>query len=132
MSKKRFFVIAMLLVAMVAPIFAATGGDVQTDTAENFLTGIFGRVLMFTVGILGGGFLLVKGGIDIFHAIRTQSDDPNAMRKAVIQLVFGIIFLGGYLLVAQYVIPSGSNSASTTTGTFLNTVNGVAAALVNL
>ncbi len=131
MSKKRFFVIAILLVAMVAPIFAATGGDIKTDTAENFLTGIFGRVLMFTVGILGGGFLLVKGGIDIFHAIRTQSDDPNAMRKAVIQLVFGIIFLGGYLLVAQYVIPENT-SATGTTGTFLSTVNGVAGALINL
>lgn len=131
MSKKRFFVIAILLIAMVTPVFAANADKITGDKAEDFLTGVFGRVLMFTVGILGGGFLLVKGGIDIFHAIRTQSDDPNAMRKAVIQLVFGIIFLGGYLLVARFVIPDGSTGAGTT-GTFLSTVNNVAGALVNL
>ena len=134
MSKKRFFVIAMLLVAMVTPLFAAatgTTGAGSTDDGMDFIQTVFGKVLVFVIGILGGGFLLVKGGIDVFHAVRTQSDDPNAMRKAVIQLIFGVIFLGGYLLIATYVLPSSVGSGDSASNVFLQNISAVSSALVN-
>ena len=100
-----------LVLVVMAPMFAADTS--LQGTAGNYkmnLTWIKAAVNLI-VGIFAGGYVLVKAGLDIFHAVRNSSEDPNGLKKAIGGLVLNIAILGSFFFIINYVL-SGVVSTS--------------------
>ena len=102
MNKKKFFLFAMLFLAALTPMFAKTIGGTEDGTVLN-LTFIQNAVNLI-VGIFAGGYVLLKAALDIFHAVRNSSEDPNGLKKAIGGLILNIAILAGFMFVVNYVV----------------------------
>ena len=118
-NKKRLFMVMCLVLMVMAPMFASN----MSETAGGYtldLSWLKTGVNLF-VGLLGGGTLLFKTGLDIYHAVNNLSEDPNGIKKVVGRFLVCAIALGGFLFAVNFVLAgaggttSGSGDAVTVT-----------------
>ena len=98
--KKKILVLAIVAVAIMAPVFAA--GTVQTGSEKLSLSFVQNAVNLI-VGIFAGGYCLLKAALDIFHAVRNSSEDQNGLKRAIGNFVLNAGILGGFMFVINYV-----------------------------
>ena len=98
--KKKILVLAIVAVAIMAPVFAA--GTVQTGSEKLSLSFVQNAVNLI-VGIFAGGYCLLKAALDIFHAVRNSSEDQNGLKKAIGGFVLNAAILGGFMFVVNFV-----------------------------
>ena len=103
--KKRLLILAIVAVAVTAPVFALT-----TVTPEGASSGMniefIQKAVNLVVGIFAGGFCLLKAALDIFHAVRNSSEDQNGLKKAIGGFVLNVAILGGFMFVINYIFAS--------------------------
>ncbi len=124
-KRKQIFVMILLIAVVMSPMFATT----MTESSGNYkldLSWIKSAVNLI-VGIFAGGYVLLKAALDIFHAVRNSSEDPNGLKKAIGGLVLNIAILAGFMFVLNYVI--GSVTVDTATenaaqGSFMKSLSG--------
>lgn len=130
---KKFVLIAMLLIAIVSPMFAVTS-QLQTDGSEaasgtgTGAAGTFIANFIKVVVIIAGAIFLAKGTFDLVRALIQSAHDPNAVGKSLIQMVIGVILLLVYFFGLKFVFGTGSGGSSDPT----NVMEGIQGALVSL
>ena len=114
--KKKVLVLAIVAVAVMAPVFATT--SVKNGTASTLNLAFVKNAVNLIVGIFAGGFCLLKAALDIFHAVRNSSEDQNGLKKAIGGFVLNAAILGGFMFVINYVFGTmtGKDSAAPATG----------------
>lgn len=130
---KKVIIVAMLLVAIISPMFAVTGqlqtdGSQETSGTGTGAAGTFIANFIKVVVIIAGAIFLAKGTFDLVRALIQSSHDPNAVGKSLIQMVIGVIILLIYFFGLKFVF--GTSSGSSTDPT--NVMEGIQGALVNL
>ena len=127
MNKKKVFVIMCIMCLVMTSIFASDTG-LQSTAVNGYTLNLtwIKRVVNLVVGIFAGGYVLVKAGVDIFHAVKNSSEDPNGLKKAIGGLVLNIAILSAFFFVLNYVL-SGVMS-SNGSGTNLTTDTGASSA----
>ena len=110
---KRFLIIALVMLAALGSVSAKTisttegavaAGSTSTTYSLNF--DYIYKAVDLIVGIFAGGYVLVKAAVDIFHAVRNSSEDPNGLKKAIGGLVLNIAILSSFYFVLNYVFAS--------------------------
>ena len=102
LKRKQLFVFILLLAIAVTPMFATT---METKSGEETLNlSYIKNAVNLIVGIFAGGYVLLKAALDIFHAVRNSSEDPNGLKKAIGGLVLNIAILAGFMFVINYVL----------------------------
>ena len=99
--KKKVLILAIVAVAVMAPVFATT--SVKNGTAATLNLAFVKNAVNLIVGIFAGGFCLLKAALDIFHAVRNSSEDQNGLKKAIGGFVLNAAILGGFMFVINYV-----------------------------
>ena len=99
--KKKVLVLAIVAVAVMAPVFATT--SVKNGTTSTLNLAFVKNAVNLIVGIFAGGFCLLKAALDIFHAVRNSSEDQNGLKKAIGGFVLNAAILGGFMFVINYV-----------------------------
>ena len=99
--KKKALILAIVAVAVMAPVFATT--SVKNGTAATLNLAFVKNAVNLIVGIFAGGFCLLKAALDIFHAVRNSSEDQNGLKKAIGGFVLNAAILGGFMFVINYV-----------------------------
>ena len=99
--KKKVLVLAIVAVAVMAPVFATT--SVKNGTASTLNLAFVKNAVNLIVGVFAGGFCLLKAALDIFHAVRNSSEDQNGLKKAIGGFVLNAAILGGFMFVINYV-----------------------------
>ena len=99
--KKKVLILAIVAVAVMAPVFATT--SVKNGTASTLNLAFVKNAVNLIVGIFAGGFCLLKAALDIFHAVRNSSEDQNGLKKAIGGFVLNAAILGGFMFVINYV-----------------------------
>ena len=114
--KKKVLVLAIVAVAVMAPVFATT--SVKNGTASTLNLAFVKNAVNLIVGVFAGGFCLLKAALDIFHAVRNSSEDQNGLKKAIGGFVLNAAILGGFMFVMNYVFGAitGKDSAAPATG----------------
>ena len=98
--KKKLLILAIVALAVMAPAFSASTVKAGTNTLN---LGFVKNAVNLIVGIFAGGFCLLKAALDIFHAVRNSSEDPNGLKKAIGGFVLNVAILGGFMFVINYV-----------------------------
>ena len=102
LKRKQLFVFILLLAIAVTPMFATT---MESKSGEETLNlSYIKNAVNLIVGIFAGGYVLLKAALDIFHAVRNSSEDPNGLKKAIGGLVLNIAILAGFMFVINYVL----------------------------
>ena len=114
--KKKVLILAIVAVAVMAPVFATT--SVKNGTAATLNLAFVKNAVNLIVGIFAGGFCLLKAALDIFHAVRNSSEDQNGLKKAIGGFVLNAAILGGFMFVMNYVFGAitGKDSTAPATG----------------
>ena len=114
--KKKVLILAIVAVAVMAPVFATE--SVKNGTASTLNLAFVKNAVNLIVGIFAGGFCLLKASLDIFHAVRNSSEDQNGLKKAIGGFVLNAAILGGFMFVMNYVFDSmtGKDSGAPATG----------------
>ena len=99
--KKKILILAIVAVAVMAPVFATE--SVKNGTASTLNLAFVKNAVNLIVGIFAGGFCLLKAALDIFHAVRNSSEDQNGLKKAIGGFVLNAAILGGFMFVINYV-----------------------------
>ena len=99
--KKKVLILAIVAVAVMAPVFATE--SVKNGTASTLNLSFVKNAVNLIVGIFAGGFCLLKAALDIFHAVRNSSEDQNGLKKAIGGFVLNAAILGGFMFVINYV-----------------------------
>ena len=99
--KKKVLILAIVAVAVMAPVFATE--SVKNGTASTLNLAFVKNAVNLIVGIFAGGFCLLKAALDIFHAVRNSSEDQNGLKKAIGGFVLNAAILGGFMFVINYV-----------------------------
>ena len=99
--KKKVLILAIVAVAVMAPVFATE--SVKNGTASTLNLAFVKNAVNLIVGIFAGGFCLLKAALDIFHAVRNSSEDQNGLKKAIGNFVLNAAILGGFMFVINYV-----------------------------
>ena len=99
--KKKVLILAIVAVAVMAPVFATE--SVKNGTASTLNLAFVKNAVNLIVGIFAGGFCLLKASLDIFHAVRNSSEDQNGLKKAIGGFVLNAAILGGFMFVINYV-----------------------------
>ena len=99
--KKKVLVLAIVAVAVMAPVFATT--SVKNGTTSTLNLAFVKNAVNLIVGVFAGGFCLLKAALDIFHAVRNSSEDQNGLKKAIGGFVLNAAILGGFMFVINYV-----------------------------
>lgn len=108
MSKviKILLITVVIFALSVSPAFSKSiqgvSGTKNNATYSLDLSWIMNAVNLI-VGIFAGSYVLLKAAMDVFHAVRNSSEDPNAMKKAIGGLVLNVAILAGFLFVVNYV-----------------------------
>ena len=105
--KKKILVLAIVAVAIMAPVFAA--GTIETGSEKLSLSFVQNAVNLI-VGIFAGGYCLLKAALDIFHAVRNSSEDQNGLKKAIGGFVLNAAILGGFMFVVNFVFGKMSSA----------------------
>lgn len=108
LKRKQLFVFILLLAIAVTPMFATT--MTEKSGKETLNLSYIKNAVNLIVGIFAGGYVLLKAALDIFHAVRNSSEDPNGLKKAIGGLVLNIAILAGFMFVINYVL-SGMTGA---------------------
>ena len=98
-KKKKIFTVLLFAAAAVTPMFAQSIKNGSESLDLSFVS----NAVNLIVGIFAGGYVLLKAAMDIFHAVRNSSEDPNGLKKAIGSLILNIAVLGGFLFVVNYV-----------------------------
>lgn len=101
-KRKQIFVLILLIAVVMSPMFATTMSATSGDYTLN-LSWVKNAVNLI-VGVFAGGYVLLKAALDIFHAVRNSSEDPNGLKKAIGGLVLNIAILAGFFFVLNYVL----------------------------
>ena len=114
--KKKILILAIVAVAVMAPVFATE--SVKNGTASTLNLAFVKNAVNLIVGVFAGGFCLLKASLDIFHAVRNSSEDQNGLKKAIGGFVLNAAILGGFMFVMNYVFDSmtGKDSGAPATG----------------
>ena len=99
--KKKVLILAIVAVAVMAPVFATE--SVKNGTASTLNLAFVKNAVNLIVGVFAGGFCLLKASLDIFHAVRNSSEDQNGLKKAIGGFVLNAAILGGFMFVINYV-----------------------------
>ena len=99
--KKKILILAIVAVAVMAPVFATE--SVKNGTASTLNLAFVKNAVNLIVGVFAGGFCLLKASLDIFHAVRNSSEDQNGLKKAIGGFVLNAAILGGFMFVINYV-----------------------------
>ena len=99
--KKKVLILAIVAVAVMAPVFATE--SVKNGTTSTLNLAFVKNAVNLIVGIFAGGFCLLKAALDIFHAVRNSSEDQNGLKKAIGGFVLNAAILGGFMFVINYV-----------------------------
>ena len=99
--KKKVLILAIVAVAVMAPVFATE--SVKNGTASTLNLAFVKNAVNLIVGVFAGGFCLLKAALDIFHAVRNSSEDQNGLKKAIGGFVLNAAILGGFMFVINYV-----------------------------
>ena len=99
--KKKILILAIVAVAVMAPVFATE--SVKNGTASTLNLAFVKNAVNLIVGVFAGGFCLLKAALDIFHAVRNSSEDQNGLKKAIGGFVLNAAILGGFMFVINYV-----------------------------
>ena len=99
--KKKVLVLAIVAVAVMAPVFATT--SVKNGSTSTLNLAFVKNAVNLIVGIFAGGYCLLKAALDIFHAVRNSSEDQNGLKKAIGGFVLNAAILGGFMFVINYV-----------------------------
>ena len=99
--KKRLLILAIVAVAVMAPVFATE--SVKNGATATLNLAFVKNAVNLIVGIFAGGFCLIKAALDIFHAVRNSSEDQNGLKKAIGGFVLNAAILGGFMFVINYV-----------------------------
>ena len=99
--KKKVLILAIVAVAVMAPVFATT--SVKNGTTSTLNLAFVKNAVNLIVGIFAGGYCLLKAALDIFHAVRNSSEDQNGLKKAIGGFVLNAAILGGFMFVINYV-----------------------------
>ena len=108
MSKviKVLIITVVVLAFSAPPVFSKSiqgvSGGGKSTTYSLDLSWIMNAVNLI-VGVFAGSYVLLKAAMDIFHAVRNSSEDPNGLKKAIGGLVLNIAILAGFLFVINYV-----------------------------
>lgn len=135
-NKKKIFVFVLMIALCASPMFAgkitATKGVGGTDATLD-LTFIVNAVNLI-VGIVAGGYVLLKAALDMFHAVRNSDQDPNGIKKVIASLALNVIFLGGFLFLVNTIFKGyiGTDTQAATATGNASFFSGLAGALVNL
>ena len=127
--RKKILILAIIAVAVMAPVFATTSLPATGGTESLNITFITNAVNLI-VGVFAGGFCLLKAALDIFHAVRNSSEDPNGLKKAIGGFVLNAAILGGFMFVINYVFgkmagkDAGSTAATQASGDFFSALSG--------
>ena len=127
--KKKLLILAIVAVAVIAPAFATTSLPATGGTESLNITFITNAVNLI-VGVFAGGYCLLKAALDIFHAVRNSSEDPNGLKKAIGGFVLNAAILGGFMFVINYVFgkmagkDAGSTAATQASGDFFSALSG--------
>lgn len=135
-NRKKIFVFVLMIALCAAPMFAGTTTAVKGvggAEAKLDLTFIVNAVNLL-VGVVAGGYVLLKAALDMFHAVRNADQDPNGIKKVIASLALNVIFLGGFIFLVNtifkgYMGDSATNATNTGNASFFS---GLAGALVNL
>ena len=113
---KKLLTLAIVAVVVMAPAFATTNVKVTNGTTIDL--SFVKNAVNLIVGVFAGGFCLLKAALDIFHAVRNSSEDPNGLKKAIGGFVLNAAILGGFMFVMNYVFDSmtGKDSGAPATG----------------
>lgn len=98
-KRKQIFVLILLIAVVMSPMFAS---EIKNGTTTLNLAFVQ-RAVNLIVGVFAGGYVLLKAALDIFHAVRNSSEDPNGLKKAIGGLVLNIAILAAFLFVINYV-----------------------------
>ena len=98
--------LALAAVSLSAKTLSATAGDYTLD-----LSWLKTGVNLF-VGLLGGATVLFKTGLDLYHAVRNLSDDPNGIKKVIGRFIISAIALGGFMFAVNFVFGSAGSAAN--------------------
>ena len=114
MKKKIFTVVLVfLLIAGTLSAKEITTGSNETTLNLSFVY----KAVNLIVGVFAGGYVLVKAAVDIFHAVRNSSEDPNGLKKAIGGLVLNIAILSSFLFIVNYVFGSFAKDISMASAT---------------
>ena len=102
LKRKQLFVFILLLAIAVTPMFATT--MTEKSGKETLNLSYIKNAVNLIVGIFAGGYVLLKAALDIFHAVRNSSEDPNGLKKAIGGLILNIAILAGFMFVVNYVV----------------------------
>ena len=104
MNKKKVFVIMCIMCLVMTSVFASDTG--LTGSANGYTLDLtwIKRAVNLVVGFFAGGYVLFKSGVDIFHAVKNSSEDPNGLKKAIGGLVLNIAILSAFFFVLNYVL----------------------------
>ena len=114
---KKLLTLAIVAVVVMAPAFAGVS-QTPTGASASLSLAFIKNAVNLIVGVFAGGFCLLKAALDIFHAVRNSSEDPNGLKKAIGGFVLNAAILGGFMFVMNYVFDSmtGKDSGAPATG----------------
>ena len=114
---KKLLTLAIVAVVVMAPAFAGVS-QTPTGASASLSLAFIKNAVNLIVGVFAGGFCLLKASLDIFHAVRNSSEDPNGLKKAIGGFVLNAAILGGFMFVMNYVFDSmtGKDSGAPATG----------------
>lgn len=129
MKKKIFTAVLFFLLAAVTLHAKEIASSESTVLNLSFVY----KTVNLIVGIFAGGYVLVKAAVDIFHAIKNSSEDPNGLKKAIGGLVLNVAVLSSFLFIINYVFGSFAKDVNMETATAQDTFfAALAGALVNV
>ena len=99
--------LGLVFLAVGSPAFATASVKVASGTGGTTIDLSFVKnAVNLIVGVFAGGYCLLKAALDIFHAVRNSSEDPNGLKKAIGGFVLNVAILGGFMFVINYVFGS--------------------------
>ena len=123
--------LGLVFLAVGSPAFATASVKVASGTSGTTIDLSFvKKAVNLIVGVFAGGFCLLKAALDIFHAVRNSSEDPNGLKKAIGGFVLNAAILGGFMFVINYVFgkmagkDAGSTAATQASGDFFSALSG--------
>lgn len=129
MKKKIFTAVLFFLLAAVT---LHAKEIASSESAVLNLSFVY-KTVNLIVGIFAGGYVLVKAAVDIFHAIKNSSEDPNGLKKAIGGLVLNVAVLSSFLFIINYVFGSFAKDVNMETATAQDAFfAALAGALVNV
>lgn len=123
---KKLFIVFLIMACVPALVFASNADGSTEGTIE--IGGVnlapVARLLTLIIGVFGGIFVLVKGAIDIMHAVTNQEADPQGVRKAIVRFLIAVVIIGAFFGIRTFILngQNGTPEGTTSSGVFYQVV----------